>query len=181
MNCTRLSRAARIPCRPVPTRLLFEKGIDKILKKVGEENAEVIIAAKNPDKSELVYEASDLIYHLLVLLVERGVELPEILANCAPALDLLLSMGGIFSCKMGLILTGIRAASRCAALPSVHFNLQIILDDVVTFPGSFAQTAEDKTIQGIIAVLFFFIQVKPQLRLASSRSTRPLTRIEPSS
>lgn len=60
------------------TAYLFEKGIDKILKKVGEENAEVIIAAKNPDKSELVYEASDLIYHLLVLLVERGVELPEI-------------------------------------------------------------------------------------------------------
>ncbi|WP_320047884.1 bifunctional phosphoribosyl-AMP cyclohydrolase/phosphoribosyl-ATP diphosphatase HisIE [uncultured Ilyobacter sp.] len=60
------------------TTYLYEKGVDKILKKVGEESAEVIIAAKNPDRSELVYEASDLIYHLLVLLNERGVELDEI-------------------------------------------------------------------------------------------------------
>ncbi len=60
------------------TTYLYEKGVDKILKKVGEESAEVIIAAKNPDKSELVYEASDLIYHLLVLLNEQGVELDEI-------------------------------------------------------------------------------------------------------
>lgn len=58
------------------TNYLFEKGIDKILKKVGEESAEVIIAAKNPEKYELIYEASDLIYHLLVLLNEKNV-LPE--------------------------------------------------------------------------------------------------------
>lgn len=60
------------------TTYLFDKGIDKILKKVGEESAEVIIAAKNPDNTELVYETSDLIYHLLVLLVEKGVDLTEI-------------------------------------------------------------------------------------------------------
>ena len=60
------------------TNYLFREGIDKILKKVGEESAEVIIAAKNPDKDELIYEASDLIYHLLVLLNEKEVGLDEI-------------------------------------------------------------------------------------------------------
>ena len=60
------------------TTYLFDKGLDKILKKVGEETAEVIIAAKNPDNSELIYEASDLIYHLLVLLVEKGVDITDI-------------------------------------------------------------------------------------------------------
>lgn len=54
------------------TNYLFEKGIDKQLKKVGEEAAEVIIASKNPDVSELRYEASDLLYHLMVVMVERG-------------------------------------------------------------------------------------------------------------
>ncbi len=63
------------------TAYLFEKGLDKILKKIGEESAEVIIASKNQDKSELIYEASDLIYHLLVLLVQKGVDLPEIFAE----------------------------------------------------------------------------------------------------
>lgn len=60
------------------TNYLFEKGIDKILKKIGEENAEVIIAAKNPIKEELIYETSDLIYHLFVLLNEKEVSLEEI-------------------------------------------------------------------------------------------------------
>lgn len=60
------------------TTYLFEKGIDKILKKVGEECAETIIAAKNADAVELRYESSDLLYHLLVLLEERGVSLNEI-------------------------------------------------------------------------------------------------------
>lgn len=60
------------------TTYLFDKGLDKILKKVGEETAEVIIAAKNPDNSELIYEASDLIYHLLVLLAEKGVDITEV-------------------------------------------------------------------------------------------------------
>ncbi len=60
------------------TTYLFEKGIDKILKKVGEENAEVIIAAKNNDPDEIRYETSDLFYHVLVMLEERGVSLQEI-------------------------------------------------------------------------------------------------------
>lgn len=60
------------------TQYLFDKGIDKILKKIGEEAAEVIIGAKN-DKQELIYEASDLIYHLMVLLVNEGVTPSEIM------------------------------------------------------------------------------------------------------
>lgn len=63
------------------TTYLFEKGIDKILKKVGEETAETIIAAKNGDNDELRYEVSDLIYHLLVLLQERKLPLDEVLAE----------------------------------------------------------------------------------------------------
>lgn len=65
------------------TTYLFDKGIDKILKKVGEESAETIIAAKNDDPKPLVAEVSDLIYHLLVLLVERGVSLEQIRAELA--------------------------------------------------------------------------------------------------
>lgn len=61
------------------TTYLFEKGVDKILKKVGEEASEVIIAAKNRDPQELRYEASDLIYHLLVLLREQRLPLDEVL------------------------------------------------------------------------------------------------------
>ena len=53
------------------TNYLFEKGIDKICKKVGEEAAEVIIAAKNADTDEIKYEISDLLYHLTVLLVDQ--------------------------------------------------------------------------------------------------------------
>lgn len=60
------------------TNYLFDSGIDKILKKVGEENAETIIAAKNNSKDELIYETSDLFYHLLVLLVNQGVTLEDI-------------------------------------------------------------------------------------------------------
>ena len=55
------------------TNYLFEKGIDKILKKVGEENTEIIIAAKNPNPEEMKYEISDYLYHLMVLMAERGV------------------------------------------------------------------------------------------------------------
>lgn len=65
------------------TTYLFNKGIDKILKKVGEECAEVIIAAKNNSVEEIRYEASDLIYHLLVLLEDRGVGLHEITEELA--------------------------------------------------------------------------------------------------
>lgn len=60
------------------TTYLFEKGIDKILKKVGEESAETIIAAKNASADEIRYEVSDLFYHVLVLLEERGVSLKDI-------------------------------------------------------------------------------------------------------
>lgn len=61
------------------TTYLFEKGVDKILKKVGEEASEVIIAAKNRDKEELKWEAADLLYHLQVLLVEQDLPLKEVL------------------------------------------------------------------------------------------------------
>ena len=60
------------------TNYLFEKGIDKILKKVGEESAEVIIAAKNHSRSEIVYEISDLVYHALVLMVQEDINPSEI-------------------------------------------------------------------------------------------------------
>src|SRR6267143_1233671 len=60
------------------TTYLFNSGLDKILKKVGEECTETIVAAKNADSQRLVSETGDLIYHLLVLLVERGVTLDEI-------------------------------------------------------------------------------------------------------
>lgn len=63
------------------TSYLFQEGIDKILKKVGEESAEVIIAAKNQEKSEVVYETADLIYHLLVMMVEQGVGVRDVLAE----------------------------------------------------------------------------------------------------
>jgi len=60
------------------TTYLFDRGIDKILKKVGEESAETIIAAKNEDADQFVSEVADLIYHLLVLLVARGANLDAI-------------------------------------------------------------------------------------------------------
>ena len=60
------------------TTYLFEKGIDKILKKVGEECTEVIIAGKAEDKKETVYEIADLCYHVLVLMVEMGISLEDI-------------------------------------------------------------------------------------------------------
>ncbi|MBR3040746.1 MAG: bifunctional phosphoribosyl-AMP cyclohydrolase/phosphoribosyl-ATP diphosphatase HisIE [Lachnospiraceae bacterium] len=60
------------------TNYLFDKGIDKILKKVGEEASEIIIAAKNPDAGEIKYEISDFLYHCMVLMVERGISWEEI-------------------------------------------------------------------------------------------------------
>ena len=60
------------------TNYLFQKGLDKILKKVGEECTEVIIAAKAEDKAETVYEIADLAYHTLVLMIESGIELEDI-------------------------------------------------------------------------------------------------------
>ena len=60
------------------TSYLFEKGLDKILKKVGEESTEVIIAAKDRDKKETIYEIADLAYHVMVLMVEAGISLEDI-------------------------------------------------------------------------------------------------------
>ncbi len=60
------------------TTYLFEKGLDKILKKVGEESTEVIIAAKSEDKAETIYEIADLAYHVMVLMTEAGISLEDI-------------------------------------------------------------------------------------------------------
>ena len=65
------------------TTYLFEKGIDKILKKVGEESTEVIIAGKANDKAETIYEISDLMYHVLVLMIEMGISVDDIMAELA--------------------------------------------------------------------------------------------------
>ncbi len=60
------------------TSYLFEKGLDKILKKVGEESTEVIVAAKGGDKKETVYEIADLAYHVMVLMTEMGISVEDI-------------------------------------------------------------------------------------------------------
>ena len=60
------------------TNYLFDKGIDKILKKVGEECTEIVIAAKNPDKEEIKYEISDFLYHMMVLMVECDIDWSDI-------------------------------------------------------------------------------------------------------
>ena len=65
------------------TTYLFNEGEDKILKKVGEECTEVIIAAKNNDNPELIYEISDLAYHILVLMVEKGLDVDQIKSELA--------------------------------------------------------------------------------------------------
>lgn len=65
------------------TNYLFDKGIDKILKKVGEEATEIVIAAKNPDPQEIKYEISDFLYHVMVLMAERGVSWKEITKELA--------------------------------------------------------------------------------------------------
>ncbi|MCR5148650.1 MAG: bifunctional phosphoribosyl-AMP cyclohydrolase/phosphoribosyl-ATP diphosphatase HisIE [Eubacterium sp.] len=65
------------------TNYLFDKGIDKILKKVGEECTEVVIAAKNPDPEEMKYEISDLLYHMMVLMVERGTTWEDVINELA--------------------------------------------------------------------------------------------------
>lgn len=65
------------------TNYLFDKGIDKILKKVGEEATEIVIAAKNPDSEEIKYEISDFLYHVMVLMAERGVTWSDITKELA--------------------------------------------------------------------------------------------------
>ena len=63
------------------TSYLFDKGIDKILKKVGEESTEVIIAGAKNDKEETIYEVADLAYHLMVMMVEQGITLQDVTAE----------------------------------------------------------------------------------------------------
>ena len=75
-----MSRKAE-PMEGSYTCYLFEKGIDKILKKVGEECAETIIAAKNGIKDDTVGEISDLIYHLMVMMAECGIDVKDVLEN----------------------------------------------------------------------------------------------------
>ncbi len=65
------------------TTYLFQKGLDKILKKVGEESTEVIIAGKANDKPETVYEIADLMYHVMVLMVEMGISVEDVTAELA--------------------------------------------------------------------------------------------------
>ena len=65
------------------TNYLFDKGIDKILKKVGEEATEIVIAAKNPNPEEIKYEISDFLYHVMVLMVERGITWEDITRELA--------------------------------------------------------------------------------------------------
>lgn len=60
------------------TTYLFQKGLDKILKKIGEESTEVIIAAKDNDSKETIYEISDLVYHVMVMMIEQGISLEDI-------------------------------------------------------------------------------------------------------
>ena len=61
------------------TNYLFDKGIDKILKKVGEEATEIVIAAKNPDPEEIKYEIADFLYHMMVMMVDKGITWDEVL------------------------------------------------------------------------------------------------------
>jgi phosphoribosyl-ATP pyrophosphohydrolase/phosphoribosyl-AMP cyclohydrolase len=72
---------ANNPVEGAYTNYLLEKGIDKILKKVGEETAEVIIGAKNNSKEEVIYETADLMYHLSVMLFSRGVKWDDVFSE----------------------------------------------------------------------------------------------------
>ena len=65
------------------TTYLFEEGTEKILKKIGEESSEVIIAAAKEDKKETIYEVSDLLYHLFVMMIDAGIDLKDITAELA--------------------------------------------------------------------------------------------------
>lgn len=65
------------------TNYLFDKGLDKILKKIGEEATEIVIAAKNPNPEEIKYEISDFLYHMMVLMADRGINWEEIMEELA--------------------------------------------------------------------------------------------------
>lgn len=73
-----IAQRKRFPTPESYTAKLFAGGVDRIGKKIGEEATEVVIAAKNPDRSELIWETADLLYHTLVLLAERGIALAEV-------------------------------------------------------------------------------------------------------
>lgn len=60
------------------TNYLFDKGVDKILKKLGEEATEIVIASKNPEEKEIVYEISDFLYHMMVLMAEKNVSWEDV-------------------------------------------------------------------------------------------------------
>lgn len=76
-----MERRQEVPVEDSYTNYLFEQGIEKILKKVGEESSEVIIAAMKDDRNELVNETVDLLYHLLVMLAEKGVSLDDVMSE----------------------------------------------------------------------------------------------------
>jgi len=78
-----LKQRKRIPKEGSYTTYLFEKGKDKILKKIGEECTEVIIGAAKNDKAETIYEIADLAYHLMVLMVEEGIEMKDVSTELA--------------------------------------------------------------------------------------------------
>ena len=63
------------------TNYLFDKGIDKMLKKLGEEATEIVIAAKNPNPNEIVYEIADYLYHLMVVMAEKGLTWDDVTAE----------------------------------------------------------------------------------------------------
>ena len=65
------------------TNYLFDKGIDKILKKLGEEATEIVIAAKNPNPEEVKYEMADFLYHMMVLMAQKGITWEEITKELA--------------------------------------------------------------------------------------------------
>ena len=65
------------------TNYLFQKGLDKILKKVGEEATEIVIAAKNPEPQEIVYELGDFLYHVMVLMADKGITWEDVARELA--------------------------------------------------------------------------------------------------
>ena len=73
-----MKAASRTPKEGSYTSYLFDKGLEKILKKVGEESTEVIIAGAKRDKEETIFEISDLAYHVLVLMIELGISVTDI-------------------------------------------------------------------------------------------------------
>ena len=104
------------------TNYLFDKGIDKILKKVGEECTEIVIAAKNPDKDEMKYEISDFLYHVMVLMAERGVTWEEI-TSC------LLYTSGLVAA--GKSLAGLQALSELFHDRTIHKDYLCIVKGVL--------------------------------------------------